>query len=127
MAVPTYDLFIEPILRYLVAHPEGALARDVHDAAAASLGLTEQERTELLPSGVQVVYKNRAGWAHDRLKRRGYSTSLRRGFWKLTETGREFAAAHPAPLSPEEIERLSSDKHDVRLQTSEPAAVPDAA
>lgn len=37
MAVPTYDRFIEPILRYLSAHPEGAPARDVHDAAAGAL------------------------------------------------------------------------------------------
>jgi restriction system protein len=121
MAVPTYDRFIEPILRYLVAHPEGALARDVHEAAAASFGLTDADRAELLPSGVQTVYKNRAGWAHDRLKRRGYSTSLRRGFWKLTDAGRAFAAANPSPLSAEVVERLASDLNDVRLRQSNPA------
>ena len=116
MAVPTYDRFIEPILRYLVAHPEGALARDAHDAAALALGLTDAERAELLPSGVQTVYKNRAGWAHDRLKRHGYSTSLKRGVWKLTELGREFASANPPPLPAEVVERLAADKHDVRLR-----------
>lgn len=34
MSVPTYDQFIEPILRYLAATPEGATARDAHEAAA---------------------------------------------------------------------------------------------
>ena len=34
MTVPTYDRPIEPILGYLAAHPDGALARDVHDAVA---------------------------------------------------------------------------------------------
>jgi restriction system protein len=126
MPVPTYDRFIEPILRYLVAHPEGALARDVHEAATVALGLTESERAELVPSGGQTVYKNRAGWAHDRLKRHGYSMSLRRGFWKLTETGREFANANPAPLSPEVVERLAADKHDVRLRQSVQPATVDA-
>lgn len=116
MAVPTYDRFIEPILRYLVAHPEGAFARDAHEAAALALGLTEGDRAELLPSGVQTVYKNRAGWAHDRLKRHGYSTSLKRGFWRLTDEGREFAKAHPAPLAAAVVERLAADKHDVRLR-----------
>ena len=61
MPVPTYDQFIEPVLRYLAAHPDGALARDVHDAAAGALRLSETDRAELLPSGVQAVYKNRAG------------------------------------------------------------------
>lgn len=80
MPVPTYDRFIEPILRYLAEHSDGAAARDVHEAAAAALGLSDADKQELLPSGVQPVYKNRAGWAHDRLKRAGLSDSLRRGF-----------------------------------------------
>ncbi len=31
MTVPTYDKFIEPVLRYLATKPEGAAARDVHE------------------------------------------------------------------------------------------------
>ncbi|MEP7246124.1 MAG: restriction endonuclease [Gammaproteobacteria bacterium] len=115
MPVPTYDRFIEPILRYLVAHPDGAIARDVHDAAAVALGLTDSDRAELLPSGIQTVYKNRAGWAHDRLKRAGLSTSLRRGFWRLTDAGRVVAQENPAPLEEGLIERLATDNNDVRL------------
>jgi restriction system protein len=116
MAVPTFDRFIEPILRYLAAHPEGALAKDVHDAAAESLGLTDSDRAELLPSGVQTVYKNRAGWAHDRLKRSGLSTSIRKGFWKLTEAGIAFAVSNPSPLAESIIERLATEHNDVRLR-----------
>ena len=41
MPVPTYDRFIEPVLRYLAAHPDGATARDVHDGAAQALGLSD--------------------------------------------------------------------------------------
>jgi len=118
MAVPTYDQFIEPILRYLEAHTGGVAARDAHDAAAASLGLTDIERAELLPSGMQAVYKNRAGWAHDRLKRHGYSSSPKRGFWKLTGAGLDFAKRSPSPLPAELVERLAADKNDVRLRTA---------
>jgi restriction system protein len=118
MPVPTYGQFIEPILRYLATKPDGASARDVHDAAAAVLHLSDSDRAELLPSGTRTVYKNRAGWAQDRLKRSGLSASLRRGFWKLTDAGREFAAANPAPLPDEVIERLAADKTDVRLRTA---------
>lgn len=119
MPVPTYDLFIEPVLRFLAQHPDGALARDVHDAVADKLGLSESERAELLPSGIQAVYKNRAGWAHDRLKRAGYSASLRRGFWKLTAEGAAFAQATPGPLSERQIEALAKDHKDVRLRPSD--------
>ena len=124
MPVPTYDRFIEPVLRYLSAHPDGASARDVHDAAAVSLGLTDADRAELVPSGVQTVYKNRAGWAHDRLKRSGLSTSLKRGFWNLTEAGRAFARANPTPLREEVVERLATENHDVRLRPVDDAEAP---
>ena len=116
MAVPTYDKFIEPILRYLAARPGGALARDAHEAAAQALQVTEADRQELLPSGTQPIYKNRAGWAHDRLKRAGLSTSPRRGYWQLTEQGLSFAAAHATPLSAKDVEQLAVGFMDVRLR-----------
>ena len=87
MSIPSYDQFIEPILRFLAAHPEGARARDAMEAAADALGLTEADRLAMLPSGMQAVYRNRAGWAHDRLKRAGLSSSPRRGFWRITPEG----------------------------------------
>jgi restriction system protein len=116
MPVPTYDKFIEPILRYLAAHPEGALAKDVHEAAADALGVSEDDRQERLPSGIQPVYKNRAGWAHDRLKRAGLSTSKRRGFWQLTDAGVSFAEANSAPLTSPQVEELATGHEDVRLR-----------
>lgn len=117
MPVPTYDKFIEPILRYLASHPQGALARDVHEAAASALGLSDAERAELLPSGVQPIYKNRAGWAHDRLKRAGYSASPRRGYWTLTAEGQAFAVKNKAPLSVTILAEMTDTNTDVRIKT----------
>lgn len=116
MPVPTYDQFIEPILRYLATHPQGVLAREAHDAAANALGLTPEDREELLPSGAQPIYKNRAGWAHDRMKRAGLSQSSRRGFWCLTKEGLAFAARSPSPLSQELVLNLATSNVDVRLR-----------
>lgn len=124
MPVPTYDRFIEPILRYLVDHPDGAPARDVHEAAAAGLGVTDADKQELLPSGSQPVYKNRAGWAHDRLKRAGLSESLRRGFWRLTQEGLTYAKEHTSPLSADDVEELATGHMDVRLRGVQPPATP---
>ena len=107
MPVPTYDQFIEPLLRYLAAHPSGAAIADVYEALATKMGLTPDERAEMLPSGAQAVYKNRIGWAQDRLKRAGLSSSPRRGFWKLTSDAITLAAKKEA-LSQDDLERLAS-------------------
>ena len=118
MAVPTYDQFIEPILRLLVSHPEGMSARAAHEEAANALGLTSADREVLLPSGSQPMYKNRAGWAHDRLKRAGLSSSPRRGFRKVTPEGISFAQQHPEHCPPELSEKLAMGYIGVRLRPS---------
>jgi restriction system protein len=116
MAVPTYDKFIEPLLRFLATKPNGVQAREAHEAAAEALSVSSEDRKELLPSGAQPIYKNRAGWAHDRLKRAGLSSSPRRGYWQLTDQGRAYVAGHTAPLSPEDVEQLAVGFMDVRLR-----------
>jgi restriction system protein len=118
MAVPTYDKFIEPVLRFLALHPEGVPAKEAHIAAADALGVTEQDRDELLPSGSQLVYKNRAGWAHDRLKRAGLSSSPRRGTWQITKEGLNFIAEHPLPFSAELSTELAMGFVGVKLRKS---------
>lgn len=116
MSVPTYDKFIEPLLRFLATKPGEVRAADAHEAAAAALGISDQDKQELLPSGTQPVYKNRAGWAHDRLKRAGLSRSPRRGHWQLTDEGRRFVLDHRDQLGPKEVEQLAVGYMDVRLR-----------
>ena len=125
MSVPTYDKFIEPILRLLVAQPEGVTARVAHEEAANALALTSADKETLLPSGSQPMYKNRAGWAHDRLKRAGLSSSPRRGFWKITPEGVIFANQHAEPFSPELAEKLAMGYIGVKLRPSPEAATHD--
>lgn len=64
MGVPTYDKFIEPVIRVLAEHSDGIRAREAHEAAADHLGLSEEDRILTVPTG-QPLYNNRAGWAHD--------------------------------------------------------------
>jgi restriction system protein len=116
MPIPTYDKFIEPILRYLAKHPDGERASVVYEAAAEALGINEDDKLMVLPSRTQPVYKNRVGWAHDRLKRAGLSSSPRHGYWKLTEKGFAFAQTHQSPLSNQQIKELAVVDPAVRLR-----------
>src|SRR6266404_2620235 len=116
MPIPTYDKFIDPMLRYLAQHPEGAPASVVYEAMGSALSIDENDKLTLLPSRTQPVYKNRAGWAHDRLKRAGLSSSPRRGYWKLTDKGFVFAQSHPGSLNEDEVKELAAVDLSVRLR-----------
>lgn len=134
MPIPSYFELIHPLLLCLEQHPEGVRASSAHECVADRAGISEQERLELLPSGRQAVYKNRIGWAHDRLKRGGYSTSPQRGVWRLTKEGLAFASAHREGLPDAEVQRLAYVGRDTRLrgdegepeQRAQPAAQQDA-
>lgn len=109
MAVPTYDQFIEPVLRFLatIEATDSVKASVVHEAAADALMLSEEQRQEIVDSG-QPIFRNRTGWAHDRLKRAGLSESAKRGYWRITQAGRDYVAQHPTPLPPSEVDRLAN-------------------
>ncbi|MHC8303252.1 restriction endonuclease [Pseudomonas sp. ZS1P83] len=121
MSVPTYDQFIEPILRFLVTKTDGAPTRDAQEAAAKTLQLTEEQRQELTASG-QATYKNRAGWAHDRLKRAGLSSCAKRGYWKLTDAGVTYAKENSTPMPADEVEHLAIGYMHVKLKVAADAA-----
>lgn len=124
--IPTYDKFIDPVLRFLERNPGGVAAALAYEAAANALGLTDEQKLRVLDSGAQ-IYKNRAAWAHDRLKRAGFSSSPRRGVWQLTEAGRSYVGDHPLPLDDEEVGRIATGYLSVKLRSAVDAAVSDVA
>lgn len=110
MTIPTYDQFISPLLLVLSREPAGLKARDAQDRVAALANLTARDLDELLPSGKGKRFRNRIGWAHDRLKRAALSKSHSGGLWKLTEDGLLLAKQHPTGLSDDQVQALAKVK-----------------
>jgi restriction system protein len=137
MGIPSYQRFIDPLLRFLVKNPDGIPKNEADEAVAASLKLTPEEQALRLPSGKQQVYKNRMGWAHDRLKRGGLSSSPRTGIWQVTSAGMALVKKYPQQLPENEVYRLaymvegdapqsqaSSDPSKAAMPPSTPALSP---
>ncbi len=98
MTLPTYDLCISPLLKFLSTQPQGVKTSAAHEAVSQYLNLSEEQRQQLVPSGKQNVYKNRISWAHDRLKRSGHSSCPARGIWKITEEGLRLIKLYPTAI-----------------------------
>jgi restriction system protein len=114
MPIPTYDKFIDPLLRSLAEHPDGVEISDAYERTSAALGLADDDLALLLPSGRQAVYKNRIGWAHDYLKRGGLSASPKRGFWQLTPVGLALARKYPQ-MPDSEMDRILRLGREARI------------
>ena len=86
MAVPDYQTVMLPLLKFAGDKQEHSLQEAV-DNLADYFKLTDEELRELLPSGQQAVFRNRAGWARSYIKQAGLLQSTRRGYFRITQRG----------------------------------------
>jgi restriction system protein len=86
MPIPDYQTLMLPLLNTARDGFEHTM-RETIECLADELSLTQEEQTELLPSGQQAIFANRVGWARFYLKKAGLIESPRRGSLKITERG----------------------------------------
>ncbi|UIK06208.1 restriction endonuclease [Neorhizobium galegae] len=91
--IPDYQSLMLPVLR-LAAVGETRVA-DVAERLADDMGLTPEERDELLPSGRQRVLHNRIHWAKFYMSKAGLIASPARGRFVATEKGKTLLATSP--------------------------------
>jgi len=88
MPIPKYNEIMLPLLQNVKDGQEHSFKNTV-EAMAEHFKVTPEERKELLPSGQQVIFDNRVGWARTYLKKAGLLVSPRRGAIKITDRGHE--------------------------------------
>lgn len=83
--VPDYQTLMRPVLR-LCADREVKVSEAISELAQ-ELNLSDEERSEMLPSGRQTVFANRVHWAKTYLKQAGLVKATRRGYFEITDRG----------------------------------------
>ncbi len=104
MAIPDYQSLMLPILK-LASDGKEYRYRDAVETLAEIFQLTEEERNTLLPSGNQAVFDNRVGWAKTYLKQAGLLEIPRRGYFRITEKGRELLKENPPYINVKLLKR----------------------
>jgi len=99
MAVPDYQSVMLPLLKFAEERKNEISTDDVVEALATSLGLTEDDLKEMLPSGLQRTFVNRIGWATTYMKKANLLESTRRGYFRITPRGQELLLKKPATIN----------------------------
>lgn len=131
--MPNWEGFMIPTLRVL---DDGIVRhwREFQPLVADAAGLTETQKHEMLPSGSQVKYENRIGWAVSFLTNVGALLRPKRGHYTITDAGRQLIGLFPDGVRERDIRVLGADpaspiriyeKTD-RAKPSDPVAVADA-
>ena len=80
--------FMNPLLDAMREKGGQARPREIYDAVAQNLNLSEEERTVTNKNGYP-RFENQIAWARSYLVKTGYLDSPSRGVWRLTDKGKE--------------------------------------
>lgn len=94
MPCPDFQTLTLPTLHALAGGRETPLAA-IRVEVARRLALTEADLSEMLPSGKQSRFNNRANWACVYLTEAGLLEWVRRGTYRITDRGRQVLASPP--------------------------------
>lgn len=97
MAMPTYEDIMLPFLKRLADGQVHSL-QELRQVLADELQLTEEERSRLLPSGLQSMFYNRLGWARTHLRKANLIETVKAGRFQITDRGCDVLRENPSRI-----------------------------
>jgi len=98
MAVPDFQTIMLPLLVYLGDGAEHSLA-EVIEVLGDRMGLSPEDKKELLPSESDVKFDNRVRWAAFYLRKAELVERTGRGRIRITERGRQVLGTKPERIN----------------------------
>ena len=119
MAIPDYQSLMLPVLK--VAALGETRVPVAAEKIADKLGLTKEEREELLPSGKQRILHNRIHWAKFYMSKAGLIRSPKRGVFVATEAGNALLDTNPVAIDVELLKSYPAFETFYSNEGSDPA------
>lgn len=106
--MPNWEGFMIPTLRVM---SDGVVRhwREFQPMTADEVGLSDEQRREMLPSGSQEKYKNRIGWGVSFLTNVGALTRPKRGHYQITDAGKQLIELYPSGVKERDIKALGAN------------------
>ncbi|MGI6259381.1 MAG: restriction endonuclease [Anaerolineaceae bacterium] len=105
--IPTFQELMLPLLK-LAADGKTHAIRDAVAVLSDQFNLSDEERQEMISSGVQTVIANRISWARTYMKKAGLLMDPQKGYFKITEAGSSLLAENPAYIDNKLLSRYPS-------------------
>lgn len=96
--IPDFQTLMLPLLM-LISDGKEYKMRTVEELLAEKFGISNEELSELLPSGTDFIFKNRVGWAKTYMKKAGLINSYKRGHITISEKGKEVIDSNPSVIN----------------------------
>ncbi len=94
MGIPDFQTLMRPVL-VAIDGDEPKSNAQIRDIVAPVLGVTDEDRQVMLPSGTQGLFTNRVAWAITHMAKAGLLDRPQRGRYLLTDRGAKVLADNP--------------------------------
>lgn len=118
MRIPDFQSIMLPLLKFCVDEREHS-TKDTIEYLSKEFNLSDDELSQLLPSGTQYVFYNRVFWAKAHLKMAALMENTKRAHFKITQNGLDLLKTNPSSVNlktlksiPEYIEHTKTYKKD---------------
>ena len=120
MAIPDFQSVMRPVLATVESGVPMPL-NEVRERVAEQFQLTEEERKERLPSGLQTVINNRVGWARTYLNKAGLLCIPSKGMVQITPRGLNALGDGPERITVSWLKQFPefADFHTAKTQDPE--------
>jgi restriction system protein len=105
MPIPDYQSLMRPLLAFGSDGSEKNI-NDAINGIANQLGLTKDERHQLLPSGKQAIFANRVHWARTYLDKAGAIKRTRRSHFVITDRGKQLLTDNPIRIDVQVLKKF---------------------
>lgn len=97
MSVPKYDECMLPTLQFL-SDGSSHKGKEIDAYLADQFSLSEEDLSEVMPSGSTTIFKSRASWARTFLKKAGLITATGRAVFQITDEGTNALKSNPTKI-----------------------------
>lgn len=118
MEIPPYADFRLPLLKALEDGEKHKLT-DLHGRICDDMGLSEEQRTRLVPNRRYTYIYSRVGWTATRLKDAGLLSRLGGGIVQITQSGKDVLKDPPLRIDHKYLSRISGSENSRRADSAQ--------
>ena len=119
MAVPKFYEFMKPFL-VAIKNGNSYTLKEVRSVLSKEFSLTDDDLSQMLPSGTQTVFTNRVQWAGTYLTKAGLVSKPSRGVVVITDEGKKVLVENPSIIDVDYLTKYESFRDFQGIDTKEP-------
>jgi restriction system protein len=123
MSIPAFNVTMLPLLKCL-ADEQPHFTKELVSFTEQQFKLTDKEKIKRMPNGTKTVIYDRVTWALTYLKKAGLISSIGRGTYQITDSGKKLLSDNPTEITVKLLKTIPQFAETLNTNTTDDIAEP---